>query len=128
RRHRSRVPARLHVRGRHDASRRRAGAGRRHRRGARREVPVRSSVSTGQPAARWDGALMVTRRQVLKSLAAAAAFQRMVNAAASIRYGYAAITWGNDYMTAINEIAAVGFRGVQLRAGDGLLDRFGAQP
>src|SRR5215813_9420423 len=71
---------------------------------------------------------MVTRRQVLQTLCAAAALRPTLDAAASIQYGYAAITWGNDYMTAINEIAAVGFRGVQLRAGDGLLDRFGDKP
>ncbi|HKB13704.1 MAG TPA: sugar phosphate isomerase/epimerase [Vicinamibacterales bacterium] len=71
---------------------------------------------------------MVTRRQVLQTLCAAAALRPTLDAAASIQYGYAAITWGNDFMTAIDEIAAVGFRGVQLRAGDGLLDRFGDRP
>ncbi|HJZ78646.1 MAG TPA: TIM barrel protein [Vicinamibacterales bacterium] len=73
---------------------------------------------------------MVTRRQVLGILAgsAVASVARPARAAASLRYGYAAITWGNDYMTAIAEIAAAGYRGVQLRAGDGLLDRFGDKP
>jgi inosose dehydratase len=71
---------------------------------------------------------MVTRRQVLQTLCVAAAFRRGLGAAASIQYGYAAITWGNDFMTAIDEIAGAGFRGVQLRAGDGLLDRFGDKP
>jgi inosose dehydratase len=71
---------------------------------------------------------MVTRRQLLQSLIAASAFRRAVDAAASIQYGYAGITWGNDYMKAIDEIAAVGYRGVQLRAGDGLLERFGDKP
>jgi len=74
---------------------------------------------------------MVTRRQALGILAGSAvasAVTRPAHAAASLRYGYAAITWGNDYMTAISEIAAVGYRGVQLRAGDGLLDRFGDKP
>jgi len=75
---------------------------------------------------------MVTRRDALKSLAALAAARTMGRGgtfeAASIQFGYAAITWGNDYMTAIDEIAAAGFRGVQLRAGDGLLDRFGDKP
>lgn len=77
---------------------------------------------------------MVTRRQLLKTLALASPYvaapfgRRTLDAAASIRYGYAGITWGNDYMKAIDEIATVGYRGVQLRAGDGLLDRFGDRP
>jgi inosose dehydratase len=45
-----------------------------------------------------------------------------------MQFGYAGITWGNDYLKAIDEIAAVGFAGIQLRAGDGLLDRFGDKP
>jgi inosose dehydratase len=69
-----------------------------------------------------------TRRQALQTLCAAAAFRRSVAAASSIQYGYAGITWGNDYMAAIDDIAAVGYRGIQLRAGDGLLDRFAGQP
>src|SRR5262249_25365679 len=88
-------------------------------------------VSSNQPTAGWDGALMVTRRQVLGILAGSAvasAVARPAHAAASLHYGYAAITWGNDYMTAISEIAATGYRRVQLRAGDGLLDRFGDKP
>jgi inosose dehydratase len=71
---------------------------------------------------------MVTRRQLLQTLAMAAVLRRHLDAAASLEYGYAAITWGNDFSKAIDEIAAVGFRGVQLRAGDGLLDRFGDKP
>jgi len=71
---------------------------------------------------------MVTRRQLLQTFTMAAVLRRHLDAAASLEYGYAAITWGNDFMKAIDEIAAVGFRGVQLRAGDGLLDRFGDKP
>jgi inosose dehydratase len=76
---------------------------------------------------------MVTRRQLLKTLAwtapfAACGFEPPLGAAASVRYGYAGITWGNDYMRAIDEVAAVGYRGIQLRAGDGLLDHFGDRP
>ena len=71
---------------------------------------------------------MVTRRQLLQTVAMAAVLRPHLDAAASLQYGYAAITWGNDFMKAIDEIAAVGFRGVQLRAGDGLLDRFGDTP
>jgi inosose dehydratase len=36
--------------------------------------------------------------------------------AAGIRYGYAAITWGANIEQAMEEIAAVGFRGIQLRS------------
>ena len=35
--------------------------------------------------------------------------------AATIRFGYAAITWGGNDRQAIDDIAALGFRGVQLR-------------
>jgi inosose dehydratase len=35
---------------------------------------------------------------------------------ASIRFGYAAITWGDDDRRAIDDIADVGFPGIQLRA------------
>lgn len=35
---------------------------------------------------------------------------------AAIRFGYAAITWDNDDRRAIDDIAAVGFPGIQLRA------------
>lgn len=71
---------------------------------------------------------MVTRREVLKAAALLPLSAVTARAAASIRYGYAGITWGNDYMKAIDEIAAVGYPGIQLRAGDGLLDRFGDKP
>jgi inosose dehydratase len=73
---------------------------------------------------------MVTRRNLLKGVLAAplAAIGRPVFAAAEIQYGYAGITWGNDYRKAIDEIAAVGYRGVQLRSSDGLLDEFRSKP
>jgi inosose dehydratase len=73
---------------------------------------------------------MVTRRNLLKGMIALplAATGTTVAAAAAIQYGYAGITWGNDYRTAIDEIAAVGYRGVQLRSGDGLLDEFASKP
>ena len=73
---------------------------------------------------------MVTRRELLRTLTAtyvASAFGRTA-AAASIKYGYAAITWGNDVMQAIDDVAAVGFRGIQLRTGDGTLARWGDKP
>jgi inosose dehydratase len=73
---------------------------------------------------------MVTRRNLLKGMIVAplAAMAQRAEAAAAIQYGYAGITWGNDYRKAIDEIAAVGYRGVQLRSSDGLLDEFRAKP
>ena len=73
---------------------------------------------------------MVTRRELLRTLTAtyvASAFGRAA-AASSMKYGYAAITWGNDVMQAIDDVAAVGFRGIQLRTGDGTLARWGDKP
>jgi inosose dehydratase len=60
---------------------------------------------------------MVTRRELLTtlaSLAGAAAFPGAVHAA-TMRFGYAAITWGSALAQAMDDIAAVGFRGIQLR-------------
>jgi inosose dehydratase len=74
---------------------------------------------------------MVTRREFLGAsayvvsafrgtVAGSSAFRRTVdlqsvNAAGSMRFGYAAITWASDITQAIDDIAAVGFRGIQLR-------------
>jgi len=67
---------------------------------------------------------MVISRRDLLALPLASAFARSVAAhvdgvdradAASIRFGYAAITWGASVTQAIDDIAAVGFRGIQLR-------------
>jgi inosose dehydratase len=83
---------------------------------------------------------MVTRRELLKKLSLSASFSFVapgsfvasgfsrMTAASSMKYGYAAITWGNDVMQAIDDIAAVGFRGIQLRTGDGTLARWGDNP
>jgi len=43
-----------------------------------------------------------------------------------IRFGYAAITWGGNDLRAMDDIAALGFRGVQLRAS--AMERWGANP
>ena len=43
-----------------------------------------------------------------------------------IRFGYAAITWGGDDVKAIEDVGAVGFRGIQLRAT--AVERFGDRP
>ena len=72
---------------------------------------------------------MVTRREFLATIGAAAAYRdrrsRLVGvsgsagpsaaAAASMRFGYAAITWGGDIVKAMDDIAGVGFRAIQLR-------------
>jgi inosose dehydratase len=75
---------------------------------------------------------MVTRRQFLAAsatcAAAASALGRSGSAASPMTFGYAAITWGNDVPQAIDDIAAVGFRGIQLRAGDGTVARYSANP
>jgi inosose dehydratase len=46
--------------------------------------------------------------------------------AADIKFGYAAITWGGKDRQAIDDIAAVGFRGIQLRAN--AVTEWGARP
>jgi inosose dehydratase len=75
---------------------------------------------------------MVTRRKFLGAIAAAlpsaGAAARLIDAAAasSMRFAYAAITWGNDVTQAIDDISAVGFAGIQLRAGDGTVTRYAA--
>jgi inosose dehydratase len=76
--------------------------------------------------------MVMSRRQLLaglsSSLAIASSFARLlassdasrpereaIGAAAAMRFGYAAITWGAAIGQAIDDIAAVGFRGIQLR-------------
>jgi inosose dehydratase len=62
-----------------------------------------------------------TRRTLLAGLGAAAAVAAAPSFAAGmkgkgIRFGYTAMTWGNEERQAIDDIAAVGFPGVQFRA------------
>jgi inosose dehydratase len=73
---------------------------------------------------------MVTRRELLTALSSLLAVRlkadttsvvsgsnRTVDAqAGSIRFGYAAITWGSALTQAMDDIAAVGFKGIQLRS------------
>ena len=47
-------------------------------------------------------------------------------APSDIRFGYAAITWGGNDRQAIEDVAAVGFRGIQLRTS--VLKEFGDKP
>lgn len=46
--------------------------------------------------------------------------------APAIKYGYAAITWGNDIKQSILDISALGFKGIQLRAN--AFTEFGRKP
>jgi inosose dehydratase len=62
-----------------------------------------------------------TRRTFLGGLGAATAVATLPSFAApghmrNIRFGYAAITWGNEERQAIDDISAVGFPGIQFRA------------
>src|SRR5947208_241042 len=62
-----------------------------------------------------------TRRRfnsVLAASAAMAAFPRSLAfaAAPTLRYGYAAITWGDAERQAIDDSSPTGFHGIQLRA------------
>jgi len=65
--------------------------------------------------------LNFTRRTFLASLGSVTALNALPFFAASgrvpgIRYGYAAITWGNEERQAIDDIAAAGYPGIQFRA------------
>jgi inosose dehydratase len=62
-----------------------------------------------------------TRRRFLAGLGAAAAGTALPSFAApyrmhGIRFGYTAMTWGDEERQAIDDIAAVGFPGIQFRA------------
>src|SRR5207248_404585 len=48
------------------------------------------------------------------------------SAPADLKFGYASITWGGNDRQAIEDIAALGFRGIQLRSN--LLKEFGDRP
>jgi len=66
------------------------------------------------------------KRREFLSLLAASPLAFRLQAASTIKVGYAAITWGGDDPTAIDDIAAVGFKGIQLRAS--AFDRWGTRP
>src|SRR5271156_5273239 len=62
-----------------------------------------------------------TRRIFLAGVGATAAVTTLPSFAVAdrsqgIRFGYTAMTWGNDERQAIDDIAAVGFPGIQFRA------------
>jgi inosose dehydratase len=68
----------------------------------------------------------LNRRTFLSLLGAAPLALRLKTEDTSIRLGYAAITWGGDDPKAIEEVSAVGFRGIQLRAS--AFDRWAKTP
>jgi inosose dehydratase len=62
-----------------------------------------------------------TRRTFLASLGAVGAVTALPSFAATgrlsgIRFGYTSMTWGNEERQSIDDIAAVGFPGIQFRA------------
>src|SRR6185503_7509340 len=65
---------------------------------------------------------MISRRDFIATIGATGAatvFSRHAIAAVppgDIKFGYAAITWEGDDLKAIEDIAAVGFKGIQLRS------------
>ena len=64
--------------------------------------------------------LSVSRRSFLSGVAASAAVTALPASAAPrgarLKFGYAAMTWGNEERQAIDDISAVGYTGIQLRA------------
>ncbi len=74
----------------------------------------------------------VTRRQFVRDTAAGAAALALTGLAPAfaapgdIRFGYAAITWQGQDRQAIDDVAAVGYKGIQLRTST--LPEFGDKP
>ena len=74
----------------------------------------------------------VTRRQFVRETAAGAAALALTGLAPAfaapgdIRFGYAAITWQGQDRQAIDDVAAVGYKGIQLRTST--LPEFGDKP
>src|SRR3954447_6690274 len=67
----------------------------------------------------------LTRRDFLLTASAVTAATTR-RASARITVGYAAITWGGNDVQAIEDVAALGFKGIQLRSS--AVDRFAAKP
>ena len=86
-------------------------------------------MSDAHPTTRRDfvkiaaGAVLGTC--VIQRGAAAAGWQASA-VAQDIRFGYAAITWNGHDLQAIDDVAAVGFRGIQLRSP--IVQQFGDKP
>ena len=73
---------------------------------------------------------MISRRDFLATIgaagAAALAGRHAFAAPGDIKVGYAAITWEGNDLKAIEEVAAVGFKGIQLRSP--IMEKFGDSP
>lgn len=72
---------------------------------------------------------MKRRDFIVGSLALGTAWRTLAgtaHAAASIRFGYAAITWNGNDRQAIEDVAACGYQGIQLRSS--ALEAFGDRP
>ena len=75
---------------------------------------------------------MISRRDFIATIGATGAatvFSRHAFTAVlagDIKFGYAAITWEGDDLKAIEDIAAVGFKGIQLRSP--IIEKFGDKP
>jgi len=71
--------------------------------------------------------MVVNRREFLSTLGAGAvAATARAGTAASMKFGYAAITWGANVTQAIEDIGSLGFRSIQLRSE--AFAQFGAKP
>jgi inosose dehydratase len=68
----------------------------------------------------------IGRREFIAMVGMAAAVRNTRIDAAGMRIGYAAITWGGNDAQAIDDIAAVGYKGIQLRAS--AVDTWGTRP
>src|SRR5688572_33474399 len=70
----------------------------------------------------------VTRREFVRRTAIATTGLALMGASApgDIRFGYAAITWQGQDKQAIDDVSAVGFKGIQLRTS--ALPEFGDKP
>jgi inosose dehydratase len=74
---------------------------------------------------------MLTRREFVTTIGAAAAAgivrgHRLIAAPGDIKFGYAAITWQGNDRQAIEDVAAAGFKAIQLRSN--VLAEFGDKP
>jgi len=69
---------------------------------------------------------MLTRRDFLTTSAAIAGATVLPRAAARVTVGYAAITWGGNDVQAIEDVGALGFKGIQLRSS--AVDKFADKP
>ena len=69
---------------------------------------------------------MNRREFIVSSLALGTAWRALASGQAAITFGYASITWNGNDRQAIADIAACGYRGIQLRSN--ILKEFGDKP